>query len=213
MPIFSANPNRDTLIESLHPTYNYGQRNTLWLDWFNPGGARVLLAWDVSSIPLGVVVVSATLDFVIQSNGLSGATGYGTYPASPDEFQNLFVEGTGTGSATGDGATWLTFDGSTVFSSPGGDYIVSSKSAFNVTTGETTKSIDVKTAVQAALNNYRDSNGWIAILLKRDDESGSAQTLRFWSNQAATPANRPVLTITYMLPDGIGIPIFLVEDN
>lgn len=203
MPTFGpANPDRDAHIEGLNPTFNYGQRNTLWLDWLTTAASRVLLAWDVSSIPVGAVVSSATLDFVIQTNGLSGATGYGAYPASPDVSQNLFVEGTGTGSATGDGATWLTFDGSSVFDSAGGDYIAASKSAFNVTTGETTKSIDVKTAVQAALDNYRDGSDNIALLLKRDNESGLLQSLRFWSNQAATPANRPLLTIDYVVPSG-----------
>lgn len=200
MPTFGpSNPDRDTHISSFEPTYNFGQRNTLWLDWFNPGGARMLMAWDVSSIPIGATVSSATLDFVIQSNGLSGATGYHAYPMEVgDTLGVVFVEGSGTGSATGDGATWNTYNGVDNWDTAGaGDDIIGPGSAFTVTTGETTKSIDVKIAIQAALDGCRDSNGRIALLLQRDDESGSSQTLRFWSNQAVTPANRPLLTIVY----------------
>ena len=207
-----VNPDRDTLIESVNTTYNYGQRNTLWLDWFNPGGARAMLAWDVSSIPVGNIVSSATLSFVIQSNGLSGATGYHACAMrTADSGDSVFVEGSGTGSATGDGATWESFDGTYSWTTAGAeDDFVSPGSAFTVTTGETTKSIDVKIAIQDALDSYRDSSGLIALLLKRDNESGSSQTLRFWSNQAVNPANRPLLTIVHSAPvsrRGVSMPI------
>ncbi len=206
MPTFGpVNPDRDTHIVELNPTFNYGQRNTLWLDWQTTGACRILLAWDVSSIPVGAVVSSATLAFVVQTNTLSGATGYHAYAMTPLSHGGaVFIEGSGTGSATGDGATWDTCNGVDSWNGPGAgdDYTTLNQSPFSVTTGETTKSIDVKTAVQVALDNYRDSNGRIALLLKRDDESGSSQLLRFWSNQASTPSDRPVLTINYTLSKG-----------
>lgn len=204
MPTFGpTNPDRDaTLVNgAAYDNTNWGASNIVYLD-YGPGAylaTRPVLAWDVSGIPLGAVVTSATLDFVIQSNGLSGATACGVYPMTHAETGGVvFVEGTGTGTATGDGATWLTTDGTTAWDSGGGgDINATFKSAFSVTSGETTKSINATTAIQSALNTYRDSNGRIALLLKRDTESGASNLLRFWSLQAAVGANRPTLTIVY----------------
>lgn len=200
-----ANPDRDAHIEGLNPTYNYGQRNTLWLDWLTTAASRVLLAWDVSSIPEGAVVTNATLNFVIQTNALSASTNYSAYAINPQYGTNdHFTEGSGTGSATGDGATWQTYDGSSSWNDPGADsdYDTLTRTLFTVNTSDTTAGIEVTATVQGALDNYRDNNGFIALLLKRDNESGSLQSLRFWSNQAVNPANRPVLTIDYVVPSG-----------
>lgn len=208
MPTFGpTNPDRDATITDLNPTYNYGVFTTLLLDWFNAGGGtigqcRALLAWDVSSIPLGVTVSSATLDFVVQNNTLTGSvacTAYAMNLESPSNPGVVFIEGSGNGAATGDGATWNTINGVDNWIDAGAqsDIDIPSASVFTIANGETTKSIDVKTAIQAALNSYRDANGRIALLLKRDTYTGVLTNYRLWSKNAGTPANRPLLTINY----------------
>lgn len=208
MPTFGPeNSLRDTFIQSGNPTFNWGARNLLQLDWFNPGEQRAMLCWDVNTIPTGVTVSSATLDMVVQNNTLALEVDCGAYPMLVLPSGDHFVEGTGLGSATGDGATWSTYDGSTSWTTAGGDYDAGFKSSFSIAPSETTKSIDVTTAVQKALTSYRGSGGTIAILLRRDTYSGSLTNYRLWSEQAATSANRPVLTINYTLPGGSRLPL------
>ena len=217
MPTFIANPDRDATITDLNPTFNYGVFTTLLLDWFNSGvgECRALLAWNVSSIPVGDKVSSATLDFVVQNNTLTGSVACSAYamnletPSSPGV---VFIEGSGNGSATGDGATWNTINGVDNWIDPGAqsDIDIPSASAFTIAPSETTKSINVTTAIQAALDYYRDMNGRIALLLKRNTYTGALTNYRLWSKNAGTPANRPVLTIVHSTPvsrRGLAMPI------
>lgn len=202
MPTFGPTvPARDAMIENANPTFNYGARNIVEATRYNPGDSRTVAAWNVSGVPTGVVVGTASIAAVIQQNTLSGATGFGVFPVIPNEFH--FAEGTGTGSATGDGVTWNAIYSGTNWTTPGGDYDAAFKSAFSATSGLTTITIDVKTALQKALDSYRDINNLIALLLKRDSESGSSAFFRLWSKQADTPANAWTLTFDYTVPGGM----------
>lgn len=88
---------KDTVIDSATPTMNYGAASTVTLT----GGRRLLLYFDLSSIPATATIQHAAL--VLWPSG-SQTTGYYVYPLSRD-----WLEGNSTGavnSAVTNGATW-----------------------------------------------------------------------------------------------------------
>ena len=108
-------------------------------------------------------------------------------------------EGGGTGAASGD-ATWLhRFFDTERWSTPGGDYsatISASTSVANAgdyTWESTSQLVD---DVQSWLDDPSTNAGWILV----GDESQNQTTKRFDSRENAIAANRPVLTIVFVLP-------------
>jgi len=110
---------RDTTIESYQPAWNRGA--AIWLvagdfsisDW---GTARSLLRYDLSWIPPSATIQSANMSLYQMSQGSTGAVTLDVHEVTVHDW----TEGTGTGSATGDGATWAT--GALPWSAAGGDF-------------------------------------------------------------------------------------------
>lgn len=111
-------------------------------------------------------------------------------------------EGGGTTASPGD-ATWLhTFFNTSFWNAAGGDFVATPSASEPVnalgfyTWGSTPEMVaDVQSWVDDPSANF----GWILV----GNESLSSSAKRFDSRQNLTPANRPVLTVTYMPPTSI----------
>ncbi|MBA7511636.1 hypothetical protein ES705_03632 [subsurface metagenome] len=106
-PTVSYNDTRDTYLDSLNTTTNYGAGTNLNFDGENPE-APVLIKWDISDIPSGSIVSSATITFVCAGDA---SDEYELY-----EMKLNWLEGNST---TGSGADWETYDGSTNWQTAG----------------------------------------------------------------------------------------------
>ena len=64
-----------------------------------------LLYWDISAIPAGSTIESASVTVYVE-NVTDATPGFDMYAMT-----QAWTEGTGNGTATGDGATWNTYNG------------------------------------------------------------------------------------------------------
>ena len=107
----------DTYLQSgSEQTRNFGGASAMQVTQGNPE-RRIVLRFDVSSIPPGSVVKSATLRLycrTVTSPTAKSKTIRAYY------LMQSWTEGTLTGTGTADGATWITRDGVTSWSAPGG---------------------------------------------------------------------------------------------
>lgn len=107
----------DTYLDSASPTYNYGARNVDRVVINASSAARTVFklpaeVWSYAPIQ----IVSAVVSFYVWSDNSQD------YTVSLHPLLRDFVEGTGMGSATGDGATWNTHDGVNAWTAAGGDF-------------------------------------------------------------------------------------------
>ena len=109
----------DAYIDSRDPIYNYGVSTTakVVVNGLDNSLCRVLFqlpeaAW---SIPADRII-SANVWFYVWFDQTASRT-VRLHPLT-----TCFAEGTGDGTLSGDGATWLTRDGTTLWQSAGGDY-------------------------------------------------------------------------------------------
>lgn len=167
---------------------------------------RALIAFDLSTVPKGVIVLSATLELTV-SKTLSGSKnqilhrltknwGEGATDASGQE-------GSGINAAPGD-ATWISnFHPSSLWTSPGaqGDY-VTTPSASTLAGSEGAQLVFTDPRMASDVQNWIDgslpNDGWILI----GDESGSSTSKRYNSadNTEAPSVERPRLIISYTSP-------------
>jgi hypothetical protein len=167
------------------------------------GGAirRALIKFDVSTIPAGATITSASLRLNMSktNNGaqtmilkrLTADWGEGTSNADANE-------GSGAPSTTGD-ATWIhRFSATASWATPGAATDVagptSASASINSIGAYTWSSTPQMVAdVQGWLNNPASNFGWILI----GEEESSGTSKRFDSREHETTANRPRLTIQY----------------
>lgn len=106
----------DAYIKSSDPTYNYGSSTIFVVGEINSAVSvyRSVLKFDLSTIPSGAVIDSAIMTIRIKTDISSNARTLRVY-----RLKKAFTEGTGNGSATGDGVTWNTRDGSNNWTTAG----------------------------------------------------------------------------------------------
>jgi uncharacterized repeat protein (TIGR02543 family) len=163
----------DTYINEASATQNYGSE-TVFSIWNRTSNRRNgLLRFDLSSIPVGATITSATLDF-ISNNGQSGTVEI--YEAT-----NSWTEG---------GATWnnsSSLVGSTSYGSataPG-------------TAGSAVPSISLNASGIAKIQSWVDApSGNHGFGLKTSNANPN-QNIDLRSREHATEADRPRLTVTY----------------
>jgi len=104
----------DALLYSASPTFNYGNYPDIGAG--EDGGAvgRPLVKFPFTSIPAGSVVNAAFLILTNDADNAANARVFNVY-----RVKRAWTEGTGAGSATGDGATWNTYDGSNAWGTAG----------------------------------------------------------------------------------------------
>ena len=159
---------------------------------------RGLIKFDLSSIPAGSTVNSATLS--LYQHGQQSPV---TVPLELDYASRAWAEGTGNGTATGDGATWTTCDGSHGWSTPGGDF--NNVSPPTAIAPNSASGAWVDFAVKDLAQNW--INGSIAnegAFIKKTAENPAANDAKFFysSDYLSDTSLRPKLAIEYVPAPG-----------
>ena len=175
---------KDTLINLAQPTYNYGAGINLAVGEYNSAVGTVtrsLIDFDLSSIADGNIDKASL--FLYRTTDLAS----NTRSLKVYRLKRSWNEGTGNGSATADGATWNTYDGSNSWTTAG---------AFDAADCEQEAIGEVELAQDM-------SNGWIEIplnitskseltlgygfLLKMDTELNDGHVIRSKNNADVKP--------------------------
>ena len=176
----------------------------------NGATRRGLLAFNLSGIPADATIISASLSLTM-SKSIAGETPVALHALAADWGEGASdapdEEGEGTAAQTGD-ATWLhTFFNTGQWAQPGGDFDPA-PSAVTTVGGPgvyTWDSAALAGDVIAWLANPTGNFGWALL----GDESANRTAKRFDSREN-DPANRPRLTITYIIPtDWSFVPVVL----
>ncbi len=192
----------NTLYETSDGSLSNGAGSRFLTGRTNQGGMdrrRGLVAFNLSAIPTGATVTSATLtvyqsrttasDGAVTLHRMLADWGQGTSNATGQE-------GTGAASKTND-ATWLhRFYPSTFWAAPGGDFVSTASATTALTSTYTTytfTSSAMAADVQGWVTNPATNFGWML----RGDESVPHTARRFESSETNTAAQRPMLTVVY----------------
>ncbi|MCW5849559.1 MAG: DNRLRE domain-containing protein, partial [Anaerolineae bacterium] len=179
----------DTHLRFGDPTKNYGSDTTMLTRPANASSLKhSLVRFDVSSIPAGAVIQSATLNLTV------------TGARSSNHFDKVYrmltawTEGTGT---TGSGASWNTRDGSNGWLFGGftsNDYDPTLLGTITPNANGL-KTLDVTAAVDAWVNGGQPNNGLAVVSTGTD--GGDA---KYATREDGTASRRPSLSVVYLLP-------------
>ena len=193
---------QDTWISSAASKQNLNFGGDTDIDVGENGAAearRGLLRFDLSAIPYGSTINNATLSLNEHSQADTSTPALGVYYVLPAK---LWTEGTGTGTASGDGATWLSYDGpgADTWSSPGGDgdfnaTASATASALDVSGGAGWVNWDVSGLAQSWISGSVANNG---VFIKKTSGSGATDFKSFYSADYANAMLRPKLVIEYV---------------
>ncbi|MEM6937932.1 MAG: DNRLRE domain-containing protein [Pseudomonadota bacterium] len=163
---------------------------------------RALLAFDLSTIPAGAMVQSASLDvtvsrtisqtITVRLHRLLASWGEGTVDADGQE-------GTGAPAEAGD-ATWLQRQlGGEAWTNPGGDFAAaeSARTGLRINGTYTYTGGTMAEDVQLWLDDPSQNHGWILIA---NPAAGFGSAKRLNSRENADGTTRPQLTVTYAGP-------------
>src|SRR5262245_2030656 len=152
---------------------------------------RVILKFDTkNTIPQGADVVSATLTLTVKE-GL----GSGTRPIQAFRIPTPFQEGD---------ATWNTRQGSTRWSTPGGDIGDYINGAYVAPATGSKLTIDVTAIVQHAVNGDYDSR-YTRVLLADAGDANKDSYREYYSSEDGTASRRPTLTVV-LATTGTSVP-------
>ncbi len=190
----SAVNNRDAQIFDANPTFNYGVFDGLNIRKTNTATVlRSLLDFTLPSDPGNTNILKITL--VLTKQTTLGATGNVEVHA----LTRSFVEGSGSGSATGDGATWNTYNGSNNWTSAGGDF-----SGTIINTVADPPNVGDLLSIDLFGGNATNSmnitwNSDVNLILKQQTETGTGTDVGgiYYSKEDSTSSNRPYIVITY----------------
>jgi hypothetical protein len=156
---------------------------------------RSLLRWDLSALPAGSTVNAASLELYRYGGGAESPAHLVLYRLARE-----WAEGTGhdfwpEAGYVPDGATWSTFDGSTPWSTPGGDYDGSlvGQVTLPASVDNGWIRLDATAAVQAWVTAEMSNNH--GLLLR--PHSGDSTYHYYYSRSHPVPALRPRLVVTY----------------
>lgn len=170
------------------------------------GGAlrRGLLHFNLSSVPAGVVITSASLKFFVNrvpsgSNALEPAEAYKLLNDWGEGASNSGGAGTGAPAATND-VTWTTrFTGTPGnWINAGGDFTTTMSGAVqvNITGPYSITGAGMATDVQSWVDNPSTNFGWIM----KANEAITRNARRVSSKENVTVTERPTLTLVYSTP-------------
>lgn len=181
----------DTYISAIYGNVNYGNQNSIAVgkQVSDTDVVRGLIKFDISSIPVGAIVISATLSLTISGDDSSNARTMRVYRQ-----KKAWTEA---------GATWNKYDGTNNWTSTGGfnsaDCEQTEIGSVSLTASETvntTKDITLLTSsIQEMVLGTFTNNGFF---LKMDTENNDAY--RWHSSGATTASYRPKLVINYDIP-------------
>jgi len=202
----SFNPIRDnTLYEDADGLVSNAQGVDIFAGRTDIGQLRrAALRFDLSSIPPGSTVSSATLTLRVnrtRANSADSMTLHRALAAWGEGTSNATNQtGRGAPATTAD-ATWVhTFYPNQFWAAAGGDYAATASATTSVGTQNGPYSwssgAGIIGDVQSWIDNPTGNFGWVV----KVDESQNTTARRFDSSEATTVANRPLLTITYTPP-------------
>lgn len=178
-----ANTGIDTYIAKNSAT-NFGNATTLNL---NASSNFPLLKFDLSMFPPSSLPVSTILS-------LYAGSGLGIGSATLQRVQANWSEGTGASSPV-DGANWSTRDGTTAWTTPGGDYFAGAIASAGAITGAW-MNFDVTDLATAWLSGRYVNQG---VMVKMTAGLGS---LNFTSSDNSDTLHRPKIVFNYLVPCG-----------
>jgi len=183
-----------------HPScYNYGgSPNLITASGSQSNHPRILVQFDLSSIPAEAVIASAQLKLYCRSAVIW--KDIACYPLT-----HAWVEGTMTQTSdppqqTANGVTWKTFDGTSNWTIPGGDYAsyqLLDKVWIASDSDTGWKSWNVTSTVQGWASGILPNNGFILATLA----AGNYYASRFCSKEHSDSSLWPRLEINYEMPE------------
>lgn len=171
---------------------NYGVDNDLSVGTYTDATWRSAVSFDVSDIPTGSSVTSATLS-LWQQYAADAAMTVDVHRAT-----RAWKEGTGLADCTGDGATWYQTDGGVDWTNAGGDFAATPAASIAVNGGEPADwhDFNVSALVQAWVNGDAANLG--VILKARNDSPGTRNDIIYVADDyGASPTLRPKLALNY----------------
>jgi hypothetical protein len=197
-----------TFIRADTPTMNSGIRDQIIVGR-NGAALRGLLSFDVSQIPVGATINSVKLDLW----SVSAGSGSLLNTLELHKLLTTFIEGTGDGSSAangaGTGADWPTRTGNaadawtTAGGASGTDYetaTLATLAGFNPSTAPvgTLYTFASTPALVSAVSSVAGTAAPLGLMLNMaNDTTGGSVFVRFGSDNHATIAQRPLLTIGY----------------
>lgn len=172
---------------------------------------RGLIRFDVAgSLPTGAIIQSATLYLTasatkggpqtIELHRVTADWGEGSSDANLEE-------GKGISSTLGD-ATWIhTFYSSTLWTTPGGDFVITASASTTVdgAGAYNWSATDLVSDVQTWLDTPATNYGWLLL----GNESSGSTAKRFATHENMSADMHPVLVIDYVLPYATYLPVIL----
>jgi len=191
----------DTYMSGYNTTNNYGMQTYMRVTLGTSQQRGSLIRWDLSTLPTTAVISNPRLQLNVST---AGSATFNLY-----NLRRAWVEGTGTGSATGDGATFNSYDGNTsnTWGTPGAANTTSDRYETNLW-GAGSSSFSSQGIKTIALNSdgLAVVQGWVDGsvdnygLTIQNYTTGSTD-VQFSTKDNATEANRPRLVLDYCLGD------------
>ena len=183
---FSETDGKDVSIDSFYDDANYGsfqdimvRSNPLWIQ-------RPLLEFDISAVPTGVHIVSATLELAMSSVSVAG-------DISVHRMTRSWLEGTGKGTGNADGATWNDYDGNNPWTQPGGEFDTAPYATTAVSSDKNGQwvSWEIRDLVAGWASGSFPNFGLVLV------GDGTVNNAQFASREDGDPTLAPRLTIVY----------------
>jgi hypothetical protein len=190
---YEENPIADTYIDQSSPNKNNGEASiNILVQWTGTSAYRILIKFDLSSIPPGSIITDASLS--LHSGGSSGS---GTRTFTVYRVSKSWVEGNGPGTDT-TGATWIDTDKSvpTSWSTPGADFVSEGASSADLTLGFGRQYFTVTDIVAAWITDGQPNYGF---LIKVDNEAGAGAGFYFRPREFGS-TYMPILQINWEAP-------------
>lgn len=194
----------DTRIHEGSPNNNYGARGDNWVGYqASTTEHKILIAFDLSSIPSNAVLSAATLSLYCANEALSTDVDVDVHRSLVE-----WYEGDANGGApSGDGSTWneRNYNGSVAWSGGAGgvagtEYNATPTDTTTITgAGDAEFTWDVTDDVVGFLNGTYTNYGWW--LLVASYVSPNLHKI-FWMSEWTTASLRPKLTVEYVVPAG-----------
>jgi hypothetical protein len=175
----------------------------------SPGASirRGLIAFNLSSIPAGATIVQVTLTLNVSKTASPTATNVELHRVSRNWGEGTSNSGDPGGSgafSTPNDATWKHAIYSSVnWTNPGGDFVsgASAVSSRSGTGSETWSGAGMVADVQGWVGNSATNFGWELI----GNESIPVTSYRFDTRENFDPAVQPALSVTYNVPEPVGL--------
>ncbi len=194
---------QDSYIDADNADVNYGSEVGLYVEAYDAKQRRTLIQFDLSTIPSGVEITSATLKLYYATYSCSVVAGESPGGRTYWAYQV-------TQPWTGSESSWSKYDGTNSWTTAGGDYTeTGGGNAIMPSSFPTWVEFDVTTIVEAWVEDSQPNYGF---LIKDGDETLTVEDwvwASFRSSEYSSQADKnPILEITYTQSD----PNFVVPE-